>query len=408
MKRLLIFAGTLLGAALLIVLLVVAPTYRSIRTLLDNQAGISEGSEWVEKTFSLKGLTEYIAEFPDRVSVVSITPGRPDSSLFLRENEPRTMGTLSNLLLMTAWADAFDRGVASPDEPVRWEEIEQLQLPGFGGILLKGARESALESGALNREETIRLEDALALLPRHNSPALADYLLLRLGEERLRETLDRLDLEQTDFPIPFSGLMMTFSPALQEKPAQDLFSEWKERGREPLRRAAWESSLELSRADGEARQEIVERFDPEKKGLSFIEERDMLALWPRTTAAEMVRLLEQMHREELLSPQVSRQVREWMQYPMDRRVLTRNFREYGALYDNRMGLLNGIDFGRSAYNGKPAIQAVFFDRIHIAVWLHMSSNHMHQDFQQRLIWDPELFSVMDQVVRTVEPQKTSD
>ena len=83
---------------------------------------------------------------------------------------------------------------------------------------------------------------------------------------------------------------------------------------------------------------------------------------------------------------------------MDRQSgISRHFTDYGAIYDNRMGLLTGIDFGTSGYTGDTTVQAVFFDRIQIAFWFHMSSNHMHQDFQQRLIFDPAMIDQMKKV-----------
>jgi hypothetical protein len=75
------------------------------------------------------------------------------------------------------------------------------------------------------------------------------------------------------------------------------------------------------------------------------------------------------------------------------------------MFDNRLGLLNGIDFGTSAYTGDTTVQAVFFDRLPIAFWLHMSSNHMHQDFQQRLIFDPAMIERMTEVAETVSDQR---
>jgi hypothetical protein len=89
-----------------------------------------------------------------------------------------------------------------------------------------------------------------------------------------------------------------------------------------------------------------------------------------------------------------------MRWPINQQSeIERDFTDYGAIYDNRMGLLNGVDFGTSAYTGDTTVQAIFFDRLPIAFWFHMSSNHMHQDFQQRLIFDPALIDQMKRVAQ---------
>ena len=80
-----------------------------------------------------------------------------------------------------------------------------------------------------------------------------------------------------------------------------------------------------------------------------------------------------------------------MGWPNCSSTLARIFESYYAHYDSRMGLLSGVDFGTSIYTGERRIQVVFFDELPVAFWHHMSANHMQEDFQQRLIWDPALF-----------------
>jgi hypothetical protein len=150
--------------------------------------------------------------------------------------------------------------------------------------------------------------------------------------------------------------------------------------------------------DSEFRETALNYTEDNRLGNTFMQERDALALFPKTTASEMTGLLEDLVNDELISAGVSRRVKDWMRWPIDRQSgITRDFTDYGAIYDDRMGLLNGIDFGTSKYTGDTTVQAVFFDRIQIAFWFHMSSNHMHQDFQQRLIFDPAMIEQMKEV-----------
>ena len=39
--------------------------------------------------------------------------------------------------------------------------------------------------------------------------------------------------------------------------------------------------------------------------------------------------------------------------------MKRSFKDYGAFYDTRMGMLSGIDFGTSAYDDHTSVQAIF-------------------------------------------------
>lgn len=69
--------------------------WKSFSTFIDNRDAMAEGSEWVEKTYSLRGLSEYIAENPQNVSIASIVIGSPDSTILYQQDAPRIMGTTS-------------------------------------------------------------------------------------------------------------------------------------------------------------------------------------------------------------------------------------------------------------------------------------------------------------------------
>ncbi|MEX1062719.1 MAG: hypothetical protein WEC12_03885, partial [Balneolaceae bacterium] len=72
MRRAIKFLGFFLGAALLIFLLVFGLNRSSFEMLFENRDAMAEGNEWVEKTYSMLGLTEYIEAHPDMVSIASV------------------------------------------------------------------------------------------------------------------------------------------------------------------------------------------------------------------------------------------------------------------------------------------------------------------------------------------------
>ena len=71
LKRALKFLLVFVAATIVIVLAAGIPNYSAFKTLFSNTDGMREGYEYVEKTFSLKGLTEFIGEHPEYMSVVS-------------------------------------------------------------------------------------------------------------------------------------------------------------------------------------------------------------------------------------------------------------------------------------------------------------------------------------------------
>lgn len=356
---------------------------------------MAEGSEWVEKTYSLTGLAQYIDENPQHVSVASVVKDHPDSTLFFMENEPRTMGTLSNFFLLIAAADLIDRGSLNPDEILERAEISEYQLPDVYENIHRETFSNAINRGWI-QDNGIKVKHALELLAEFNDLALADRVWWLIGEEYWSNFQERFNLDNSDQPLPFSGLYLATAPGIQNETQQELISKYS------ADRAGFEQFViaqsNAFKNDPSFRESITEKLDQNRLGSTFMEERDALAVFPQSTAFELTQILMKLVNKELISPEADEQILEWLRWPMKRqRPMTRNFSDYGAIFDNRMGLLNGIDFGTSEYTGDTTVQAVFFDKLPIAFWFHMSSNHMHQDFQQRLIFDPAMIERMKRV-----------
>lgn len=395
MARIIKFVSAFLGVAVFIFILVFGINRSSFETMFDNRDGLAEGSEWVEKTYSLLGLTQYIDEQPALVSISSINLDNPGNSIQYQQDELRPLGTLSNFILMIAYSSAIESGIINPEETISWDQVSRYQLPGIGASIHRDTFRAGRNREWIDPDGNITIGNALNLLSRHNSLALSDYLLTYLGRDRVYEFFNQTGLQFTDKPVPFSGLLITLAPSIQNQQSQELLETWGGQFSSDLENSVYENT-ELFLA-GNEREEWITILENQRLGLNFMQERDLLALYPATTASEMTQILEQIVKGEFISESVSDRILDWLRYPMEEQTIRRNFLEYGAMYDNRIGLLNGIDFGVSQFTGETTVQAIFFDRLHISVWFHMSSNHMHQDFQQRLIWDPALIETMKTV-----------
>ena len=376
---------------------ILAINWNAFITFYDNRDAMVEGSRWVEDTYSLRGLSDYIEQNPDHVSIVSRVTENPDSTIRYMENIKRPMGTTANFFILLAAADMIESGVISADAPISWEDVTRHFLPGVSRSEHELSYSAAVERGWLNENEELTLNHALKLMTEYNALSLADELWWQIGPERWSSFADTLALENTDMPLPYSGLYLTISPGIRDIEASAIYD--LELVKEPQNYR--ESVIERSGSflnDPDFRKTALIYTEENRLGNTFMQERDALALFPKTTASEITLLLEELVNDELISAGVSRRVKDWMRWPIDRQSgITRDFTDYGAIYDDRMGLLTGIDFGTSTYTGDTTVQAVFFDRIQIAFWFHMSSNHMHQDFQQRLIFDPAMIEQMKAV-----------
>lgn len=335
---------------------------------------MAEGSEYVENTYSLKALTQFIGDHPEYMSVVSFNVNNPDSGIYYEADRPRTLGMLSNIFLLLEYEQQIENGLIDPLEIVPLEDIQRLNLPEVGD----NAHNSAIEFLQDNEAGLITLDRVAAASAQFSDIATSDYLWFKLGHDNIEMLFNSLELYATDHPLPFTGLYLFIHPDISDTSRS--YSE--------------EEIIELAeqfKNDDSFNKEIKQLFEDKRLNLSFIQERNALSYFPHTTAFEMANLMARLYRNELVSPGVSKRVKEKMNWVKDGTAIERSFTEYGAIYDNRMGMLSGIDFGTSAYDGHTSAQAVFFDKLPVAFWLHLSANHMQEDYQQRVIWDPALY-----------------
>jgi hypothetical protein len=375
LKRALKFLLVFIAATIVIVLAAGIPNYSAFKTLFSNTDGMREGYEYVEKTFSLKGLTEFIGEHPEYMSVVSFNVDQPDSGIYYGADIPRAQGAISNLFLIMEYERQVLDGKIDPNETVEISDIERLFLPQIS----ENAHNSSLEQLLVRSEDgSLTLDEVVATMVETNGLALSDYVWFKLGKDNILELMNDLDLKVTEPPLPFSGLYLSIQPEISDTSTV----------------ASFEKVIELAQkfnSDDSFNQETKELFREQRLNLSFIQEKDALAKFPQTTAMEMATLMAKLQKEELISKEISQAVKEKMKWVFGGEAIKRSFSNYGAIYDNRMGMLSGIDFGTSIYDGHTSAQAVFFDQLPVAFFIHLSANHMQEDYQQRLIWDPALY-----------------
>lgn len=388
--RILKFIGAAVGSLLLVFLIVFGFNLNALFTLFENSDDLQEGQEWVSRTTSLKGLTEYIGEHPRNTAVVSRSATNPDTVISYGADQPHTMGTLSNFFLITTYARLVENDSLDPGERIPLKEVDAYQLPYIDATNHEDAKAALEDEGAVTSDSEVALGDLIQAGIIFNDLAISDYLYYRLGEEAITHTYKQLKLQHTDRPLPFSGLYITINPAAHDTVARAHLKHLSNLSDQEFREAVLTNAQQYQ-ADTAFRSRIEDLFRASQGlAMQFADRRDALGFFPQSTAGELSGLMIRLQQDRLISPAVSKRVRSIMSWPLERQSLNSDFDFYGAIYDNRMGLLNGLDYGASTYSQEPFGQAVFFDSLQVGLWFHMSSNMMHQDFQQRLMWDPAL------------------
>ncbi len=384
MKRALTFLFIFLTAAVIIFTVVIGLNYSGFKTLFENEEGMAEGSQYIENTYSLAGLTEFIGEHPEWVSISSYNVNDPDSGISYQADVPRALGATANLFLLIEFERQVAEGMLNPKELIPLSDIEKFALHEI----------SQNNHNKLINEfdgASAPLEKVVAAMIQNSDLVAADYLWFRLGEQHIRALIDTLHMPETSLPLPFSGMYIAINPSLNDtsRVAAMSYTDFSEKAISEARKL---------KDDQDFNKKVSEQFKEDRISLTFMQERDALAYFPQATTAELTHLMARILRKEVISKEVSEAVKNKLRWPMGSAPIARSFSDYGAIYDNRMGLLGGIDFGTSIYDGHTSVQAVFFDQLPVGFWIHMSANHMQEDYQQRLIWDPALYETTQQEI----------
>ncbi|MGD8427716.1 MAG: hypothetical protein PVH63_08785 [Balneolaceae bacterium] len=388
--RILKFIGAFLGTLLLIFFLSFGFNLHALYTLFNNTKDLKEGQEWVSKTSSLKGLTEYIGAQPHRVSVVSRSITNPDTTISYSADRPRTLGALSNFFLLATYAQLVETRTIDPGELISLADINRYQLPYINSSNHENAKDWLEDKKLVNSENKARLDDLVQASITFDDLAISDFLFYKLGPKSIRQTMDLMTTQKTDEPLPFAGLYITVKPEQGDSSFKAHFNRLRNLSKQRFRDSVLATENRFL-TDEHFRTSVNEHFDNDQGlGIGFMERRDILSLFPKSTARELAGLMVQLQQDSLISKAVSSRIKAFMDWPYEQENLNNDFEYYGAIYDSRLGLLNGIDYGASTYSGEPFGQAVFFDSLQVAFWFHMSSSLMNQDYQQRLIWDPAL------------------
>lgn len=390
--RLLKFLGFFLTVATILIGSIFYLNRDVFSTVYNNRAALAEGSEWVEKTYSLSGLVDYIGQHPQYVSVVSYDINDPENGIYYQGDEKRIMGSTVNLFILIEYARQVSEGTLDPDRLIPLKDISKYHLPNIGDNRHKEAIQSLKDGNLITDDDKVRISDVVSIMILNNDLASADFLYYALGPDNINRLVANLGDNRIEAPLPYSGLHIYFNPSLHDMTPHERHDQLLAKGEDALLEEISNSAKAYLNNES-YRAQVTEHFQEDGMGLTFMEQRLMYDIFPKGEPQALTGILEKVIRKELLSDEASSIVLDYLSWPMSASSVTRDFDFYGALYDNRISLLSGMDIGTSTYTKKRHVQVVFFENLPIGFWMHMSSNFMSQDYQKRLIYDPALYEV---------------
>jgi D-alanyl-D-alanine carboxypeptidase len=196
------------------------PTWILGIVLLAVGAAITGGIIYAEQLNRHKSeLAEYIRMHPDTTAIVAYTidehgelveDGR---ELFVNADKPLVVASTMKIIILAAYADAVAQGELDPDEQVTIAELERYYLPGTdGGAHVAGLKSLGLAAdvGGFARDQSakIALDDIARIMIDNSGNAETDYLIGRLGVERIASVMVLAKLENHTPLQPVLGITL--------------------------------------------------------------------------------------------------------------------------------------------------------------------------------------------------------
>jgi hypothetical protein len=382
----LLFVFLLIAAAVLGGIL--ALNWTAFKVVFSDPQAFSEGSEWIEKTYSLAGLTEYMQANPEHVSVVSLHTSNPDGHVMYNETEPRVMGAVGNIFLLIEYVNQLEEGRISEDDEIDVDDINQFVVPSW----YESGHATAMEQISDGSGEVL-LSDVITLATEHYSQAASDWLFFHLGPDRINALIEELGEGKIEPWIPGSGIQVAIT--LRDKSrnegqaAEDLLEL-------PIDERAGLFTDYARRYAGDAEfADEVEANSTHIRNRLISHERIIHGLWSKAEPLRLTEIAMSVVEAELVSEASAALIASYLDWVSEDPVVQQHTDEYNALFGSRLGYLTGLDYGTSTYTGARYVQTVFFDDLPVAFYMHMSSNFMNQDLQRRMIYDPDMRRLVD-------------
>ncbi len=276
-----------------------------------NLLAIFEEPEYAEGFADREEALDYLKAHPEDFSLVARSAGG-EAGISYKPEEPNPLASTKKIVVLAAYAKEVSEGRVDPDEKIPVSEWEKYYVPDTDG----GAHPASLErlgvptdgdGAASDPEATASLDEVASAMVSESDNAAADYLLERLGPEKIQAVIEDENLMGRQNVLPISGSFLVWNGRDGEG-TPGLAGMSREEYEAEVRRAA------ESYAGGEYPDEWREGSAPVG---SLVEQRKMASQYEtRGTAKDYARIMSEVVAGEFISPEASEIMRRHLEWPM--------------------------------------------------------------------------------------------
>lgn len=373
-----------------VVLTVLAFTFwqrRMIQNIVRNWSDFTDGGDLSRRLKNPNDVLDYIARFPDQVSLAAFDVGNEEHGIFLNADEPRPLGSTMKVLLLVEYARGLDQGEWRPDEPVPVRDWESYWLPKVDG----NAHErtfAQVREGKYIAEGKVQLQDIVYGLIRYSDNAAADYLMTRFGRARTEALPASLGLHASQAPWPISGMMLSWQSSRQQTPVPELLARFKALG-PGYAGEAWRLAEQIH-ADPQLLAAEQKRLSKGGWNLRLSEQAALArATSVKGSVRDYARLMARIKGGELPGSKAMQAELEW---PLHHAAVRERFDSLGTKGGSLPSIATSASYAIPRGKRQVRVQALFFEGLPIAVWMRMMESYVQQDFENQLLSDDTFFA----------------
>lgn len=330
-------------------------------------------------------LVQTIFDNPDSTAVVVYTFDsnaklvEDGSDLFLNADTPLITASMMKLVVLAAYETAVAQGELNPDELISIADLEGYYLPKTdGNAHISGLASLGLKTDelgfALDQQAVIRLDDIAKIMIHFSGNAETDYLIQRLGYERVNSVIGMEHHTPIHSILGISLAMMDHEHSLANNDLrQNLIRDVEQKNFAYfdnlvdlyLNNPAWRAKqIDYMRSD---------QYIDAANQLGWQGQVDAGQLFPKGTAREYAQLMASIASRGFVSTEVSTQIQTKLEsIPTDWPLRAFFFRRYGSKDGLTAGLINLASYGvpkNGTLSRQSRVSVVMTNNLPVKFWL---------------------------------------
>jgi hypothetical protein len=304
------------------------------------------------------------------------------------------LGSTFKIIVLAAYAREVVAGRLDPDQAVGIPAWERYYLPGTDG----GAHFAALQSLGLSpdaygfardRTRPVTLDTLAHVMIQFSDNAATDFLMARLGPDKLRSIIAQAGLTGQDLPLPILGTFLTWQNHEDGLLTPARVRRILKLAADPARYAARIDRLTAAYGNPRWRQAEHLFLLATQDVFDFSLEAAVAdAVFTRGTVREYARIMAGVVTGTFLSPEISAVMRRHLEVPLPGHDV---FLSQGYKGGSLAGVLTGANWYVPAggeYANRPRVVVLFLRRLSAADELSLFTSFADQLFNDRLAADP--------------------